>query len=112
MSAETARMWLSLGAFIPHKNNQFCINDVTGPDEYTAIVNNNAFTNLMARENLEISIARSGAEAGEDEKNGSVLQKICIFHLIRKAESTLRMILLWTSLTGILKIHRVQCIPF
>ena len=68
MSAETARMWLSLGAFIPHKNNQFCINDVTGPDEYTAIVNNNAFTNLMARENLEISIARSGAEADEEEK--------------------------------------------
>ena len=68
MSAETARMWLSLGAFIPHKNNQFCINDVTGPDEYTAIVNNNAFTNLMARENLEISIARSGKAATSEEK--------------------------------------------
>lgn len=68
MSAETARMWLSLGAFIPHKNNQFCINDVTGPDEYTAIVNNNAFTNLMARENLEISLARAGAAANADEK--------------------------------------------
>jgi len=68
MSAETARMWLSLGAFIPHKNNKFCINDVTGPDEYTAIVNNNAFTNLMARENLEISLERAGSQAGEDER--------------------------------------------
>jgi Glycosyl hydrolase family 65 central catalytic domain len=25
---------------------------VTGPDEYNAVVNNNAYTNLMARENL------------------------------------------------------------
>ena len=68
MCAQTARMWESLGAFIPHKGNKFCINDVTGPDEYTAIVNNNAFTNFMARENLEISAARSGKEAGEAEK--------------------------------------------
>ena len=25
---------------------------MTGPDEYTAVVDNNLFTNLMARENL------------------------------------------------------------
>jgi alpha,alpha-trehalose phosphorylase len=31
---------------------KFCINAVTGPDEYKAVVNNNAYTNLMARENL------------------------------------------------------------
>lgn len=30
----------------------FCINTVTGPDEYTALVNNNIYTNLMARANL------------------------------------------------------------
>lgn len=69
MCAQTARMWESLGAFIPHKGNKFCINDVTGPDEYTAIVNNNAFTNFMARENLEISAARSGNEASQAEKD-------------------------------------------
>ncbi len=68
MCAQTARMWQSRGDFIPHKDNKFCINDVTGPDEYTAIVNNNAFTNLMARENLEISVKRSGKEAAEEEK--------------------------------------------
>ncbi|MCR5187562.1 MAG: beta-phosphoglucomutase [Treponema sp.] len=62
MCLETARMWMSLGSFIPHKDNKFCINDVTGPDEYTAIVNNNAFTNLMARENLEISLERVGTD--------------------------------------------------
>ena len=34
------------------KGGKFCINGVTGPDEYNAVVNNNAYTNLMARENL------------------------------------------------------------
>ncbi|WP_051979366.1 glycoside hydrolase family 65 protein [Edaphobacter aggregans] len=49
---ETARMWRSLGFYSSHVNGQFCIHGVTGPDEYNTVVNNNAFTNLMARENL------------------------------------------------------------
>jgi beta-phosphoglucomutase len=56
IAVETARMWMSLGSFIPEKGGAFCINEVTGPDEYTACVNNNAYTNLMARENLRTSI--------------------------------------------------------
>ena len=69
MSAETARMYASLGSFAPSKGGKFVINDVTGPDEYTAIVNNNAFTNFMARENLEISAKRAGNAASEREKS-------------------------------------------
>lgn len=46
---ETARLWLDVGHYT---NKGFCIDGVTGPDEYTAVVNNNAYTNLMARENL------------------------------------------------------------
>ncbi|AGB41493.1 trehalose/maltose hydrolase or phosphorylase [Halobacteroides halobius DSM 5150] len=53
MLFETARVWADLGDYIPGKDNQFCINDVTGPDEYTAIVNNNCYTNYMAQMNLE-----------------------------------------------------------
>jgi alpha,alpha-trehalose phosphorylase len=49
---ETARMWRSLGFYSARAKGQFCINGVTGPDEYNTVVNNNAFTNLMARENL------------------------------------------------------------
>src|SRR5690606_31654316 len=49
---ETARFWWDIGFFSARRQGQFCINGVTGPDEYTAIVNNNYFTNLMARENL------------------------------------------------------------
>ncbi|HWR60089.1 MAG TPA: glycosyl hydrolase family 65 protein [Clostridia bacterium] len=50
---ETARLWVDLGFFNSEKGGSFCINCVTGPDEYTAIVNNNFYTNLMAKENLE-----------------------------------------------------------
>jgi alpha,alpha-trehalose phosphorylase len=52
MLVETARMWFSLGFFSERSNNQFCINAVTGPDEYNTVVDNNTYTNLMARENL------------------------------------------------------------
>jgi alpha,alpha-trehalose phosphorylase len=53
---ETARIWLELGFFSERHGGAFCINAVTGPDEYTTVVDNNAYTNLLARENLEIAV--------------------------------------------------------
>jgi alpha,alpha-trehalose phosphorylase len=53
---ETARLWMELGFFSERKDGQFCINGVTGPDEYTTVVDNNAYTNLMARENLRTAV--------------------------------------------------------
>jgi alpha,alpha-trehalose phosphorylase len=47
---ETARLWGDLGFFDDH--GRFRIHRVTGPDEYTTVVNDNTFTNLMARHNL------------------------------------------------------------
>ena len=52
---ETARFWVSLG-YMDDKSGSFRINCVTGPDEYTAIVNNNYFTNIMAKSNLEYAV--------------------------------------------------------
>jgi alpha,alpha-trehalose phosphorylase len=52
MLVETARLWCDLGFFSPSKEGKFCIHAVTGPDEYNTVVDNNTFTNLMARENL------------------------------------------------------------
>jgi len=52
---ETARLWVDVGAYIPARGNRFCINGVTGPDEYQILVNNNAYTNLMGRENLRFA---------------------------------------------------------
>lgn len=46
---ETARLWMDTGNFYQGK---FHINDVTGPDEYTCIVNNNYFTNVSAQYTL------------------------------------------------------------
>lgn len=56
MLVETARMWEDLGFYSDRKEGQFCIHGVTGPDEYTTVVNNNAYTNLMARENLYFAV--------------------------------------------------------
>ena len=53
---ETARLWLSLGHHDRH--GVWHIDGVTGPDEYTAVVRDNVFTNLMAAHNL-----RTAAEA-------------------------------------------------
>jgi alpha,alpha-trehalose phosphorylase len=56
MLVETARLWTGLGFYSDAKQGKFCINGVTGPDEYNVVVNNNAYTNLMARENLRYAI--------------------------------------------------------
>jgi len=56
IAVETARMWVGLGFYSERKGGRFCINGVTGPDEYNTVVNNNGYTNLMARENLRIAV--------------------------------------------------------
>jgi alpha,alpha-trehalose phosphorylase len=69
---ETARLWHSLG----HHDAEGCfrIDGVTGPDEYTALVDNNVFTNLMAARNLSVAADVVGrypqraAELGVDER--------------------------------------------
>ncbi|MET8151297.1 HAD family hydrolase [Actinoplanes sp. NPDC049668] len=53
---ETARMWTDLGFFSERRDGRFVIHKVTGPDEYSTVVNNNLFTNLMAAENLRIAV--------------------------------------------------------
>jgi alpha,alpha-trehalose phosphorylase len=48
--AETARLWMSLGNY--GRDGKWHIAGVTGPDEYTALVDDNAYTNLAAAHNL------------------------------------------------------------
>ena len=68
----TARLWRSLG----HHDaaGGFRIDGVTGPDEYTALVNNNVFTNLLAARNLRTAAdlavrhPQHAAELGVDEE--------------------------------------------
>ncbi|MGN6743984.1 MAG: glycoside hydrolase family 65 protein, partial [Amnibacterium sp.] len=49
---ETARLWTTLGFWRRTGGASFHIHGVTGPDEYTTVVNDNLFTNVMARFNL------------------------------------------------------------
>lgn len=55
---ETARIWTGIGSY--DREGRFCINQVTGPDEYTALVNNNYYTNAMAQ--MHLNFAASIAE--------------------------------------------------
>ena len=50
---ETARLWCSVGHRDRH--GRFCIDGVTGPDEYSAVADNNVYTNLMAQQNLRLA---------------------------------------------------------
>ena len=55
---QTARLWRSLGHYDLHGG--FRIDGVTGPDEYSAVADNNVYTNLMAQQNL-----RAAADVAE-----------------------------------------------
>jgi len=52
---DTARLWHSFGHF--DGDGRFRIDGVTGPDEYSAVADNNVYTNLMARKNLAAAAA-------------------------------------------------------
>ena len=73
MLVETARLWADLGFYSDRKGGRFCIHGVTGPDEYNTVVNNNAFTNLMARENLWYAAETLESLQREDPERFKVL---------------------------------------
>jgi alpha,alpha-trehalose phosphorylase len=64
---ETARLWMSLGHF---DGDDFRISGVTGPDEYTAIVDDNIYTNLMAQRNLREAAAAAERRPGAAQRLG------------------------------------------
>jgi alpha,alpha-trehalose phosphorylase len=72
---ETARLWRSLG----HHDaaGGFRIDGVTGPDEYSAIADNNVYTNLMAERNLREAFEAAqrnpqrAAELGVDDEEAA-----------------------------------------
>jgi alpha,alpha-trehalose phosphorylase len=56
--ADTARLWRGLGHH--DQAGRFRIDGVTGPDEYSAIADNNVYTNLMAQEPLRAAADAAG----------------------------------------------------
>ena len=67
---ETARLWASLGHL--DQNGDFRISGVTGPDEYSAIVDNNIYTNVMAQQNMRTAAEVASRHPDEAAKLGVV----------------------------------------
>ena len=77
---ETARMWEDLGFWRSNADDVFHIHGVTGPDEYTTVVNDNLYTNVMARSNL--------ASAASAVDNLQVHDPIAYHRLVERLEVT------------------------
>jgi alpha,alpha-trehalose phosphorylase len=65
---ETARLWRSLGQH--DAIGRFRIEGVTGPDEYSAVKDNNIYTNLMAQRNLACAADLAGRMPAEADRLG------------------------------------------
>lgn len=88
---ETARVWADVGGFAESKGGKYCICAVTGPDEYNAIVDNNFYTNLMARENLRDAIWALNKVKELDET--------AYFELVKKLSITKEETAYWEKIT-------------
>jgi len=67
MLIEIARLMFHIGHF-RQSDGKFCIDSVTGPDEYTCIVNNNYYTNVLTK-NLFVQIGNIWSELSDSNSN-------------------------------------------
>jgi alpha,alpha-trehalose phosphorylase len=71
---ETARLWRSLGQH--NAEGHFRIEGVTGPDEYSAVKDNNVYTNLMAQRNLACAADLAVKLPDEAERLGVTTEEV------------------------------------
>jgi len=77
MLFETARIWPLIGRFDPARGGAFCIYGVTGPDEYTALVDNDFYTNAAARQHLAFAAATAAQiKAADPDAFAALAQRI------------------------------------
>jgi alpha,alpha-trehalose phosphorylase len=81
---ETARIWTGIGSY--DREGRFCINQVTGPDEYTALVNNNYYTNAMARMHLDFAASIAERLAAEYPAEFARIAALCALDANEPAE--------------------------
>jgi alpha,alpha-trehalose phosphorylase len=72
---ETARLWEDLGFYAENGRNTFHIHGVTGPDEYTTVVNDNLYTNVMAQFNMEYAASTAELLAESDPDTYQALSR-------------------------------------
>ena len=56
MLIELSNLWMEVGVFDDEKEGAFCIHEITGPDEYSCLVNNNMYTNAMVKHQMAFTI--------------------------------------------------------
>lgn len=74
---ETARLWRSLGHHDRH--GVWHIDGVTGPDEYTALTDDNVFTNLMAARNLQAAADAAARNSQQASGLGVTTEEIALW---------------------------------
>ncbi len=79
MLCEISRIFADVGHFSEWRGGKYVINCVTGPDEYTALVDNNFYTNLGARETLKSTLYwLNQMEIEKPEKYTALVEKIAL----------------------------------
>ncbi|TLP51572.1 glycoside hydrolase family 65 protein [Microbispora triticiradicis] len=73
----TARLWCALGHH--DAEGRYRIDGVTGPDEYSAVSDNNLYTNLMARRNLRAAAATAVRHLDRAGQLGVTLEEIAVW---------------------------------
>jgi alpha,alpha-trehalose phosphorylase len=91
---DTARLWRSLGHHDVHGG--FRIDGVTGPDEYTAVVDNNVYTNLMAQRNLLSAVEVCGRQPSVAASLGVTEEEIAAWR-----EAAAKMVVPYDDMLGV-----------
>jgi len=96
---ETARLWMDLGCWY---RGSFRLNDVTGPDEYTCMVDNNYYTNVCAQFNLRWAV--KAVKLLQEAGLGDAAERLCVTdeELATFAEAAEGMYLPYDSESGII----------
>jgi alpha,alpha-trehalose phosphorylase len=69
----TARLWCALGHH--DAEGRYRIDGVTGPDEYSAVADNNVYTNLMAQQNLREAADAAARHFDEAQQLGVTMEE-------------------------------------
>ncbi|WP_109211109.1 MULTISPECIES: glycosyl hydrolase family 65 protein [Microbacterium] len=80
---ETARLWVSLGRW--DKHGGFHLDGITGPDEYSALVDDNTFTNLAAQRNLRGAAAAARRHSEQARRLGVADDEIAAWEVAADA---------------------------
>lgn len=98
MLIETSRFYADYMDYIDGRG--YCINGVTGPDEYSALVNNNTYTNMMVKYQVKFLVDFMKNIKGKDENTYN--------NLVNKFNITDEELNLYKDIYENIYIHRIE----